>query len=82
MGKLIELIICSLPYPDQMRDIEIALDYVAFTWRGVRYRITETFGVDEVRNGLLIGSDTAILMRACIDWARAADVSAISREAS
>jgi hypothetical protein len=75
MGKLIELVIRALPYPSQIRDIEIAANYVEFSWRGARYRVNEVFGVDEVGDGVLVGTDRAILMRACIDYVRIMDVS-------
>lgn len=73
MGKIVELIVRALPYPDQMRDIEIASDYLEFTWRGVRYRVNELYGVDEVGNGVLIGTDRAILIRTLLERARASD---------
>lgn len=74
MGKIIELLIRAIPYPDQIREIEVATNFVEFTWRSARYRVTETLGVDEVGDGVLVGSDRAILMRTCIVFARAADV--------
>lgn len=74
MNKIIELLIRAIPYPDQMRDLDIATNYVEFTWRGTRYRVTEFYGVDEVGDGVLIGSDSAILIRALIDFARARDM--------
>jgi len=67
------MIIRALPYPDQMRDLQIASDYVEFTWRTARYRVTQSFWVDEVGDGVLIGTERAILMRRCIDAIRAAD---------
>jgi hypothetical protein len=75
MNKIIELLIRAIPYPDQMKDFDIHTDYVEFTWRGTRYRVTKGYGVDEVGNGVLIGSDSSILIRALIDFARAKDMS-------
>lgn len=75
MNKIIGLLIRSIPYPDQMRNFDIASNYVEFTWRGTRFRVNENYGVDEVGDGVLIGSDLAILIRACIDFARAKDMS-------
>jgi len=66
-GATFEIIIRALPYPEQMRNIEIAADYVEFMWRGTRYRITESLRVDEIGDGVLVGSDRAILMQACIE---------------
>lgn len=81
MSKLIELIIIALPYPFQMRDIDIGADYVRFTWRGARYHVTER-GVEEVGDGVLIGSDRAILMRALIDSARVKNLATESRRST
>lgn len=75
MNKIMEILIRAIPYPDHMRDFDISADSVEFTWRGTRYRVTKSFGVDEVGDGVLIGSDRAILVRACIDFARAKDMS-------
>lgn len=71
MGKLIEVLIRAMPYPEQMRNIEIAADYIEFTWRDSRYRVSESFSVDEVGDGVLVGTARAILIRACVTWALA-----------
>jgi len=75
MNKIVELMIRAMPYPDQMRDLDIGADSVEFTWRGTRFRVTKSYGVDEVGDGVLIGSDKAILVAALIRFALAKDVS-------
>jgi hypothetical protein len=82
MGKLIELIIRAMPYPNQIQDIEIATDYVEFTWRGVRYRATESLSIDEVGNGVLVGTDRAILIRKLLEQARLHATSSSNRSNS
>lgn len=66
--KLIETIVGGLPYPHQMRDIDISseTEAVRFNWRGVRYRVGFSLHVEEVGDGILRGSDCAILMQAVL----------------
>lgn len=66
IGKVIELIIKALPYSDQMNDIEIGKDNVRFDWRGTRYCVNTNLGVDEVGDGVLIGTDKSMLIRTCL----------------
>lgn len=80
MGKIIELLLRALPYPQQMKNIAIGTNDVRFDWRGTRYRVTEDGHVDEMENGCLVCSDRAILMRKCIDCVMAYDAAAEARE--
>jgi len=64
--KLIEIICRAVPYPYLIRNIEIKNEEVRFDWRGVRYRVSGHLFVEEVRDGILIGSDRAILMKALL----------------
>ena len=72
-AKIIELIIRALPHPHLIRDIDIGINYVRFTWRGSRYSVNERGDVEEVGDGVLIGSDRAILMRTCLEQIQAYD---------
>lgn len=74
MGNIIEMLIRALPYPEQMTGIEVAENAVEFTWRTRRYRVTKALGVDEVGDGVLIGSDRAILLRQCLQLQQATRV--------
>ena len=62
--KLIELIISTLPYPQQITDIEFEekMGGIRFTWRSSRYRISENRSVEQCENSMLSGSDNAILL--------------------
>lgn len=63
-AQLLSTVLIALPYTHLMSDIDMhsSPDVLRFTWRGTRYRVSETFGVDEVGDGVLIGSDKAILL--------------------
>lgn len=79
-GELIELLIRALPYPDQMRRIEFANDYVEFDWRGVRYRFSSGGSVDEVRGSCLASSNSTILMQSLVQLIRAYDAANKARK--
>lgn len=61
---LLVLIIRAIPYPQQIEDIELEKDTeaVRFTWRGTRFRVGQNLMVEEVKDGMLSGSDMAILL--------------------
>lgn len=62
--EILNVVLVAIPYAHLMSDIDMhnSSDSLRFTWRGTRYRVSEHFGVDEVGDGVLIGSDKAILM--------------------
>jgi len=64
-AQIIELLINALPYPNQIKDIDLVSeeDAVRFTWRSSRYRVSLDLFVEEVNAGCLAGSDSAILIR-------------------
>lgn len=63
-ATLIELLIAALPYPEQIKNIDLEQKtQVRFDWRGNRYRVTTDLGVDEVHGRTLHGTDGAMLMR-------------------
>lgn len=65
--KAIELVIRNIPFPHQVKNIEDDGDSaVLFDWRNVRYRVTSVGFCDEVGDGVLIGTDRAILMQALL----------------
>lgn len=68
-GEVLELLINSIPYPHQMRDIDLSYDKaVYFTWRDGRYKIELATGmVDLVDGKLLVGDNTSILIKALIE---------------
>lgn len=67
-AKLIERIYRSVPYPHQVSGLDFTSESgaVRFTWRGATYRVSHTNHVEEVGDGVLIGSDKAILMERII----------------
>ncbi len=70
-GERMETVLKSLPYADQIRDIDMSKDdEIRFTWRGARYKVADDLFVEEVGNGVLIGSDLSILMRALLTRSR------------
>lgn len=68
-AQIIELLINAIPYANQIKDIDLSSekDAVRFTWRSYRYRVSNTFCTEQVHNECLIGSDTAILIRRCLE---------------
>lgn len=68
-AQIIELLINALPYPNQIKDIDMSseAEAVRFTWRGIRYRVDGKLNTDEVDKGCLVGSDLAILLRQCLN---------------
>ncbi len=62
-----ERILQRLPYPDQIRAVDLTHDTdVRFAWRGDRFRVGSNFDVDEVGDGVLIGSNISILLGALL----------------
>lgn len=63
-GKAIELLIKSLPYPEQITNIETEKqNSIYFTWRRSKYKLDLTYCRVEMVNGrLLEGNDTSLLM--------------------
>ena len=62
--QAIETIVNAFPYPKQIKDWDLTTekDAVIFTWRENRFRMCLKYGrVEEVGDGVLIGSDIAIL---------------------
>ena len=62
--KLVELIYKSLPYSEQIKELDFTSesDAIRFDWRGNRFRVADTLFVEEANNGTLAGSDLAIVI--------------------
>lgn len=70
-AQLLTAIVQAMPYPNQIA-FDLSEDgAVRFGWRGTLFRVSQTGHVEEVGNGVLIGSDIAILARALIEPALA-----------
>lgn len=64
--KLTELVYRAMPYPHQVKNLKFEESAIRFNWRGTTFRVNSLYGVDEVGDGVLIGSDKAILVAALI----------------
>jgi hypothetical protein len=68
--EAVEHVVAALPYPAQIRDwdTETESDSVRFTWRGTRYRFAyaNSWLVEEIDDGMLVGSDQALLIEQLI----------------
>ena len=63
--KAVELIYKAIPYSNHITKLDTTSEEKAirFTWRGDRFRfIIDYMSVEEVGNGILMGSNMAILM--------------------
>ena len=66
-AKRMEILINSIPYPDQMKGISLDEENaIRFTWRSTTYRFSSKDLIEEVDGGFLVGSDKSILMSALI----------------
>lgn len=72
--KAIEAIVKALPYPEQIKDWDLASekDSLYFSWRSnrLKFNLTHT-RIDEVNGNLLVGSNLAMLMTELIKKAGA-----------
>lgn len=68
LSQLTEIVYGSIPYPHLITglDIESEKEAIRFDWRRTRYRMSLGGNVEEVRGGLLVTSDCAILMEELI----------------
>jgi hypothetical protein len=72
--EVLETVLKAVPHPHLIENIELQPDanVLRFTWRGTRFRVDELFRCDEVGDGVLIGSDQAILMERTLQLTAAA----------
>lgn len=70
-GKAIELLNNSLPYPEQMKNIDLDKeDSVYFDWRSSRYKLELQFAVIYMVDGMCLeGNDASLLMSRLIQLA-------------
>ena len=65
--QLVEIIYSSLPYSNEIENLDLSeSDAVRFKWRGNKFRVSQSLMVEEVGNGVLIGSDISILLEKLI----------------
>ena len=67
-GKGIELLLKSLPYPEQMKNIALEReDAIYFDWRSARYKLDLQFCIIyKLVDTCLEGDDASILMTQCL----------------
>lgn len=62
-AKLIELIYKSMPYSEQITDLDLHnSNMLYFTWRGATFRVTMNLSVDEVYESIISRTRTTILI--------------------
>lgn len=62
--QILEKVIKTIPYPDQIENIDLNNQgSIRFDWRGIRFRVSDSFMVEEVNGGMLSGSVSAILFQ-------------------
>ena len=60
----------AIPYPGQIRDMETEGDSaIRFKWRSQHFRVSKNLSVETVGDGVLIGDDASILLRALLKTA-------------
>lgn len=71
-SKIIELVLNALPHSNQINDIDMAEDgVVRFSWRGERFRVSETLHVDQVDGCMLARDNIAIIFQELLKKAKA-----------
>lgn len=62
--QTLELLIKAIPYPNQIDEIDFSSEEnaIRFIWRGTKFRVSTTYHVEECSDGVLCGSDKAILL--------------------
>ena len=61
--EMLERTIQRIPYPSQISQLEFERAAIRFTWRGHRFRVSESMIVETVGNGVLIGDNASILLQ-------------------
>lgn len=71
-GKAIELLNKTLPYPEQIKDIDLDIPgAIYFEWRGSRYKFCLVYLNFHKSDGAFIeGDNTSILMNALLNKTR------------
>ncbi len=73
-AKVLETVLKAIPCAHLVEEIDLQAEpsVVRFTWRGTRYRVDDALRCDEVGDGVLIGSDQAILLERVLRLTQAA----------
>jgi hypothetical protein len=65
--RAIELIYKSIPYSNQINELQLHNDHLRFSWRGLKFRLCfHTGSIDEIEDGTRVGSNVSILMEALL----------------
>lgn len=72
-NEMLEAIVKATPYPGQIRewDLDGEPGAVRFTWRGIRFMVSDDLFVETVEDGLLSGGEMSILLQALLRRAAA-----------
>lgn len=75
-GELLQAIISSLPYANQMHslDLDAEPNAIRFFWRSVALRVELSGHVEEVCGRMLSGSDLAMVIQELIRTRQASDL--------
>lgn len=60
--QIISAIYSTIPYSDQIEDLEIQKECVRFKWRGDSFRVSTGVLVEQVDGGCLVGSNIALII--------------------
>ena len=68
IAHAVELVYRAIPYSTSISELDFTSDpnAIRFKWRGTTYRVSDTLHVEEVGDGVLVGSDRAILIEALL----------------
>lgn len=63
-GELMSVIVNAIPYPNHISDIDLNSenDAIRFSWRGTRFRVTDSLSVGEVVGDCLVVSNNLIMV--------------------
>ena len=67
-AQLVEVIVKAMPHPDQISawDLDGEDQAVRFSWRGVRFRVSNSLFCETVEGAMLSGGNVAILCDALL----------------
>lgn len=60
--EIIELVYSAMPYPSQIKNLQIRNESVCFTWRGDKFEVTSNLTTMMSEDGILTGDNQAILI--------------------
>jgi hypothetical protein len=74
--ELLELLLRTLPFPEQMKKIDTTTNgvaWIAFDWRGDRYRISTDLRVEQLDDALVESNKTTLLMEKLLKLSASAE---------